>query len=566
MFRHSTEPIRKPRIAKSTGPRRLLLEPLESRTLLSAVPFTPTAADMGPAPAYWQPPLPDLGRSAQHETVAAATQQPLPATSNGLEHLSPLARPQEAVLDPQHSPVPSLDLPGKLDVAAPILPVPRHLTAGRSDDAALDQPVSETLSLEAEPFGTSPFPLTDQRPHQFDGGGGIGAPQTKSSAHDLEALAASQAAPAWELSSLNHLNVDRHIPPPSSGMYEPPGGMRSPSEDYFNRDGWRDSFSARPGLIELGTLGYELSQVSTYESLSEEGGLTAPAACSLLNLMDTLFGDSLWTNTTGNVWTGGADASSQTSETILSTRLARDGETGDSGLRDWSEDGLIDISGATPALSDGISTPAHLSMRTPLGETDLWEGHDLLSRPLDWTAEAVEAVFSESGEQRRDRDSRRDQKPAEAESIPNPTCEPGKGGMIELTTVPMTADAVCQAGQTPVSIEEADRDGVRSIPIDRGLGLYRAFELATSLGQPSEASGSVAHQHNAAHPHADSALSAAVPAAPAAEASAAGAATQPVQADHHAAAAPAVVVVSLASTIADAWRERRRRQEDASRG
>ena len=135
--------------------------------------------------------------------------------------------------------------------------------------------------------------------------------------------------------------------------------------------------------------------------------------------------------------------------------------------------------------------------------------------------------------------------------------------MIELTAVPITANAFCQAGQTPESVEDTGPDGDESIPIDRGLGLYRAFELATSLGQTSEASGSVVHRRNA---QADSALPDAAPAAPAAEASDASAATQPVQADHHAAAAPAVAIASLASTIAETWRERNRRQEDASRG
>ena len=652
MFRHAIEQARKSGAGRPTGRRRLNLEPLESRMLLSATPMASAAAEMRPPSAHWLPNYHDLERFAEYAIVGPEDHQ---TERTGLIQPPDLAHTRQAAADRLHANSPSADSPNVLDAVEAGQPVPLPLwTTFEGTDAVAYGSAPQNTGLELQPpssIGRAEVAAPPRAPLSLP----IGAPLSADLAsEDIPPLAEHQ----WNASSLPitsrtsplHSLVDvpdeatplevgrpRSLDDPALDARKPsswPGptdAIRFLSEIYAYREGPLESVVAGAGSVGLEGSAYTPVWFSTVESSAENDGLVPSATHTLLRLVDIPITRS------GSTDAGreGPAAAGETVETRLVTETASgNGISSSSGLPDgvassrldnWIEGGLIDIEETAmasseaelrsmetwmqPSLlqfgeqdsgdlfwspaanlatesgeaefsqdakqqsgedfrgnqnpadsvsiadlasdsSEAESDPIETWLQTPLRKADEQDSVDLFwERSGNVAAESDEAQLAREETQQSGQDSEGDQNQVNGVPIPDLALESSEGGMIELAAASSTGDASCQAVHPSNPTAKPVHHEAGGIQIDRRLGLFRDFELATSLSQSAETSDSTGGGQNAAVSQVESTLSAAVADAPELTASASNTVSQAAWPGRQAAAIPAILIVSLASGI-----------------
>jgi hypothetical protein len=367
------------------------------------------------------------------------------------------------------------------------------------------------------------------------------------------------------LSVLETPSKNLRDPLPWHEANRPPDVIRALTDFYFRREDLPMPHGSLAGDGEFDRFRYEPVHLSTYESVADDGSVITLAAYSLLGLTDTPSTHSVYTETARQSQTAAAGLATDTTlGSGGSSRSQPAAGIATPPFDSWTEGGLIDVGQNSSTFSDRESGTLPTWLRSSLSRSIERDVVDLLG-------ERVRKLATDSGED--DRAEQGDRQPnktssgnrnaensSPASAIALETCE---GGMIELAAVSTTGGAGCQATRASDPVAKAGHDRAENIRIDRGLGLYRAFELASSLARPVEESNSAGDGRNAAATETESTLTATTADAPAAETSGATPAARSDQ--HHAAAAPVVLVMSLVFGMTGAPEERNRPTDDPQR-
>ncbi len=316
---------------------------------------------------------------------------------------------------------------------------------------------------------------------------------------------------------------------------------------------------------EFRTARYEPPPVLMHQSVGDDGGLINLVTYSLLGLMDSSSTCSTWTGAARHPQTVATDASDLAAHAIFkgiaSHSELTDGIDASAAADEWPEGGLIDLGQISPAFSDEESGPLPSWLRSPLSQSVDEDIVDLLwGRADSLVAEPGEAEGTEQNERPSEEASPDDENSENSEANSSVASDSSEGGMIELAAVSSTANVCWMTDDTSGPVAKAVPNSAENIRVDRSLGLYRAFELATSLSEPAAASESAWNGQDAASAESGSNLTSATADTPAAETSAAAQAAPSDQ--HHAAAAPVILIVSLASSIAGTIKQRQQLAEN----
>ncbi len=585
MLKHSVTTTVRAKAERPAGPRRLQVEPLESRTLLSAVSPAPVGPETGFVADPWRPSPFDRQPSAEYAPAVSAADQlsaslvdnadppsfPGPflrptgerSRSLGLANgsfaalgdsmFTPAAGPSSLVNngaglfpDGTASTTTEATTPGSPEFVAPLSPA---LFRGLGALAAYDRGGQDRAFPVGELDGaTRSLPGQDSK--LGDAGMESKAPLALSITGNLDELA------------------PRRSSPPGVGML---AMLNDPFDDMARSHPWQEA-GAPPDTIgslmigggQFETPRNEPPSVLMRQSVRDDGGLIQLATYSLLGLMDSSSAYSTWTGAARHSQTAAGDVSDLAADAIFQGIASRSEPTGGidaSAADEWSEGGLIDVGQVSPAFSDEESGPLPSWLRSPLSHSVEEDVVDLLWGRVDnLVAEPGEAEGTEQNEQPLDEASPGDENSEKSEPNPSVASDSSEGGMIELAAVSSTANGCCQTADTSGPAAKAVPNSAENIRVDRSLGLYRAFELATSLSEPVAAPESAWNGQHAASAESGSNLTSAAADTPAAETSAAAQAAPSDQ--HHAAATPAILIVSLASRIAGTSKQRERLTEN----
>lgn len=559
------------------GPRRLRLEPLELRSLLSASPFAPPGMDPGTFLFGWmaspsaQDPGADYASSqpeSQPLTPQPSSVSPVTAVpSTGLSGADVAALPhseamRKAITSALAASLRKLASPPVSDAPSP---TSGHDATTQDLDASLGASLEFATGpcacgpadLLADDLGPAPMftassmdpngaanPLEEHMRDLLTIGNSVGVPGTDSSQGDLNA----HAPPPWIYSWREAPGADGREPQPSHDADALRDAVRSAADAYMEQNDHQSLLLSALGGADLGAFGPY--QAPAYDSLIGNRGLDSVATYKLLGLLDTWAGHSVWTLTAQNSQSVPQESLSSSTETLLNNDLTTSSDlsisaTPSAGIEEWSEGGLIDISEGSSNFSDDNSEALPSWLRTSVAEPAERDIVDLLwGRYRDRSEQSeTEDDSSEQEEQRSDQDSR-DQEGKDAPAkISDVVFESTEGGMIELSMVSYPS--------VPSPTARTTHDRAESVSIDRGLAFYQAFELATSpLHSHESAETTEASRENVDSP-ADPALTTS-----AAEAAASDTASRTVAANqHHAASVPVIMIVSMASSLAKTSRD-----------
>ncbi len=535
MFRQPGEPTKRHKTGHPAGPRRLRVEVLESRTLLSAVPFAANNGGMGPAPHAW-PPSP-LAREpvAEYDTAASMLQQ---LSTQAADDVNPSALLAALLQDPG----------ARLAILHPADSAFAAAGgfAGAATAASSEQPPwamagqgSSVLSSRVDDSASATLLSLLEQEAIFRGGD---TQPGHSALGELDKMIEPQV-PGW----LSPGDRSGHLgTPPWDSGHEQLDPIRILTEFYSKQDNPQASLASSIGGIAAASRNYETSSPSGRQQ-ADHGGLIDLTDYSLLGMIDTSSSHSAWSETVRPSQTSTASLSNPATEIVLSSGVSSDSDlanaigTSDAGA--WSEGGMIEFGPPSSALEEEESAFLPSWLRSSLSPSVEEDVVDLLRRRYhDHISDPDERDSGQQDSQPQPTDASQAEISEESAAVARVAAQSAEGGMIEL--VAMTEES-CQASPSAAPVARGVRGNGGNIRIDRGLGLYRAFELATSRSQ--------AGQQASPLPEAGSADS---PATEKSAASVPSPATRPDQ--NHAAAAPAMLVVSLVSGFVRAVRGQNR--------
>ncbi len=572
MLNSSMEPTKRQRNGKPMGPRRLRLEPLELRTLLSASPFAPPGMDPGTVLSGWMAFSAEQDAGAdytssqregqplagQDSNVAPVAADPSTGLSGAdmaaLQHSDAMREAITSALAAYSSKLASVPVSEAQSAASGYDPTAQSLASSMA--ASLDSATGSFGADLADALGTDPGPgpmftafstdpngtVNPLEGHLRDlltGGGSAGVPEMDAGQGDVDAYAPRP----WTYSWMDDPGADAREPQPSRQADELRDAVRSAADAYMEQYDSQNLLLSALGGTDLGAFGPY--QAPAYDSLIGDSGLDSVATYKLFGLMDTWAGYSVWTLTSQSTQSASQESLSYSTETLLDNDLTTSsdlstGVTSSTGLEEWSEGGLIDISEGSSSFSDDDSEALPSWLRTSVSEPVERGVVDLLwGRYRDRTSEQSETEedSSEQKEQRSDQDSRGEEGKDAPAKISDVVFESSEGGMIELSMVSYPS--------VPSPTVKTAHDRAERVSIDRGLAFYQAFELATSPLHSHESAEATEASHENVDSSADPALTTS-----AAEAATSDTASQTVAANqHHAAAAPVIMIVSMASSL-----------------
>ena len=567
MLNSSMEPTKRQRNGKPMGPRRLRLEPLELRTLLSASPFAPSGVDPGTVLSGWMasPAEESAGAAyassrAEGEAYSGQDVAVSPAVADGSSGLSgdmlalqrsEAMRAALASLAGNVASPPVSDAQSSASGYGATAQSLDTLTAASLDSAAgsHESNLGDALTADSGPApmftASSTDPTGAGNPGEeymrdlFTSGSSVGVPEMDLGQGDVDAYAPRP----WTYSWMDDPGAVAREPQPSHDAAELRDAVRSAADAYMEQNDFQNLLLSALGGADLEAFGPY--QAPAYDSLIGDGGLGSVATYKVLGLMDTWAGYSVWTLTSQNTQSASQEGLSLTTDTLLDNDLATSTDlssnaASSTGLEEWSEGGLIDISEGSSKYSGDDSEALPSWLRTSVSEPAERDIVDLLwGRYRDRASEQSEAEddSSEQEEHRSDQDSHDKEGRDAPAQISEVVFESAEGGMIELEVVSYPSVF------SPVP--KTTHDGSETVSIDRGLALYQAFELATSPLNSHESAEATEAERDSVDSPADPALTTS-----AAEAATSDTASQTVAANqHHAASAPVIMIVTMASSL-----------------
>lgn len=608
MLTGSSRAIENARSKPSRRPRRLSVEPLESRTLLSAAPWNPAPFDHG-SYAEESSELRTVIVEQAHRSLRDPVASPLLAqiafvgSSHGPDAFSPtpattapaMTSPDGPLqftqsVKPDASPWPATSYQTEPPAdESPAVAGPAYGFLPQNHMPADSNPASKTSPGSALDYArATAFPSQAMDPM----GGGESADPL---AGHHEGLVVPPLLPPMDEAVAG--GADRASMEPSPFMDAFHGEFAEgqwgdkPTHEHppeWKSDGdprYRDRFALEPSSF-LGELGYDLTP-SAVDLLTEIGSVDE---------LKTIFSDRLREYVMYN--TAGVLSSLAASSYLMSD--------------DLNEGGLIALSSFRSTDAYGVTEPGY----EPGSFCSLWNDLVVTAWESDWQDKSVSLlpslreVVRSSGEEKADgglididgevpslpvstsdaNDSwdsteqdawvqfRRDRQAVDSDNgacdeqvaiedvvasvdaaMTSEWCgESEEGGMIELAVIVPGED---QLPASTVSASDSGRVQIRDIRIDKGLGRFRAFEVAAApaeRGPASDASG----QEGESEVAIDATVATEAQKASEAQASVSSVIDAQARADHHA-AAPAILFASLLTGIGRPERradERKKRQ------